>query len=217
MRAYSVPTLPNSVEKYYNNTFIRIFRFIGGLTVVLILTNFYLYLPKILHLFCAIVASIHVTQVTIIFIVKTFYSLHTLICKREKFQVRNSPLNKYASIISQALYCLKVGCGSTAAGASFIAAGASYDALLVESGREKVFLPMMSQIFTGVFGHAPQAPQAPYNQANNTPLVTEHTTTPKKTEVSSVTEMVSKYHSMSPSEKIDLMVEINSTYEDNNK
>lgn len=94
MKAYSIPTLPDSVEIYYNNIFVRIFRFIGGLSFLLIVTNFYLQLPNFLHLLCAIVASIHVTQVTIILIIKTFYGFQTLFCKREKFEVRNSPLNK---------------------------------------------------------------------------------------------------------------------------
>jgi hypothetical protein len=89
MRAYSIPTLPDRVERYYNHIFIRIFRVIGGLSFLLIVTNLYLQLPTFLHLFCAIVASIHITQVFIILIIKTFYSLHTLIYKRENFEVRN--------------------------------------------------------------------------------------------------------------------------------
>lgn len=211
MRAYSIPTLPDSVERYYNNLFVRIFRFCGGLSFLVIITNFYLQLPNFLHLFFAIVASIHVTQVTIILIIKSFFSLHTLICKREKFEIRNSPINRYASIISQALYCIKFGCGSTAAGASFIAGGMAYDALLTESGNDRVFLPMMGHFYTRVFG------QGPNYQANNFPLVTEPTATPNKQDVETVTEMVIKYKSLSPSERITFMDEINSTYEKNKK
>lgn len=93
MRAYSIPTLPAKVERYYNNIFVRIFRFNGGLSFLMVVTNtnFYLQLPKILQLLCAIVASIHVTQVFIIFMIKTFYCFYTLLYKREKFEVRNSP------------------------------------------------------------------------------------------------------------------------------
>jgi len=211
MRAYSIPTLPDRVEKYYNNIFVRIFRFIGGLSFLFIITNLYLQLPKILHLFCAIVASIHVTQVTIILIIKTFFSLHTLICKRDKFEVRNSPLNRYATLISQAVYCIKFGCGTAAAGASFIAGGMAYDAVLVESGREKVFLPIMSQAYNGVFG------QPLPSKLNTSPLLTEKPQTPNKQDFESVTEMVSKYHNMSPSDRLEFMAEINSTYKNNNK
>lgn len=93
MKAYSIPTVPLSVENYYNNVFVRIFRVIGGISVIMVLTKFYLNLPEYLHLFCTIIASIQVTLVMIIFIIKFFYGIYTLIYKKEIFEVRNSPLN----------------------------------------------------------------------------------------------------------------------------
>ena len=131
MRAYSIPTLPVSVARFNTNIFVRIFRVIGGTSFLMVATEFYLQFPDLLQIICAIIASIQVTLVVIIFIIRTFYSLYTLIYKKEKFKIRNSPLNSYASIISQALYCLKFGCAATGAGASFIAGRMAYDALLV--------------------------------------------------------------------------------------
>ena len=95
-RAYIIPTLPLRVENYYNHIFVRIFRVLGGISFLMLVTkpDLYLQLPEICHFFFTIIASIHVTQVIIIFIIKTVYSLYTLIYKREKFEVRNSPLNK---------------------------------------------------------------------------------------------------------------------------
>ena len=46
IRAYSLPTLPAKLELFYNNIFVRIFRFIGGLAFLLIVTKTYLILPK---------------------------------------------------------------------------------------------------------------------------------------------------------------------------
>jgi hypothetical protein len=89
VKGYSIPTLPVSVERFYNNIFVRIFRVIGGISFLIVVTEFYLQLPAILRLFCAIIASMHLTLVFIIFIIKTFYSLFTLIYKREKFEVKN--------------------------------------------------------------------------------------------------------------------------------
>jgi hypothetical protein len=88
MRAYSIPALPERVERYYNNIFVIIFRFTGGLSLLMVVTNtnFYLQLPKILQILCVIVASIHVTQVFIISTIKTFYCLYILRYKREKFK-----------------------------------------------------------------------------------------------------------------------------------
>lgn len=72
MKAYSIPTLPVKIENYYNNVFVIIFRAIGGISVIMVLTKFYLNLPEYLHLFFTIIVSIQVTLVMIIFIIKIF-------------------------------------------------------------------------------------------------------------------------------------------------
>ena len=51
MKAYSIPTLPVKIENYYNNVFVIIFRAIGGISVIMVLTKFYLNLPEYLHFF----------------------------------------------------------------------------------------------------------------------------------------------------------------------
>lgn len=58
-------------------------------------------------------------------------------------------------MISQALYCIKIGCAVTGAGASFIAGGAAYDSVLEESGRNPVFVPFMAKTYNSVFGEGP--------------------------------------------------------------
>ena len=80
-------------------------------------SNLYLHLPTYIQLFLLITTCLHLTQVSIILIIKLCFSLYTLILKKKKFEVRNSPLNKYASLISQALYCMKFGCAVAGAGA----------------------------------------------------------------------------------------------------
>jgi|SRR5882762_3485967 len=137
MRAYSIPTLPAKVENYYKKRLVRIFRFIGRVSFWMVATNtnFYLQLPKIVHLLCLIVACIHVTHVIIILLIKFFFCLYILIFERKRFEVRNSPLNSYATIISQVLYCLKYGCVTTG---SVFAGDKAYDSLLAEYGRERV-------------------------------------------------------------------------------
>jgi len=166
----------------------------------LIVTGFYLHLPEFLHFFFALIASIHTTQVIIILLIKTIFGLHTLIFKREKFYVRNSPLNKYATIISQAIYCLKVGCATTAAGASFLAGGMAYDSLLVEAGRERVFMPMMGAVYKGVFGELPQIQGN--NQSGGTNPIPETTN-------KGVLELVKEYQKMTAEERNQFMADIN--------
>jgi hypothetical protein len=91
IRAYSIPTLPAKVELIYSHIFVRILRFIGGLSCLLVLTKTHLMLPGFLHLFLSILASIQITQIIIILIIKLFYGLYTIIYKKEKFEIRNSP------------------------------------------------------------------------------------------------------------------------------
>jgi hypothetical protein len=59
--------------------------------------------------------------------------------------------------------------------------------------------------------------EAHKNLGNNSTLLTEQTPTPNKTEVETVTEMVTKYNNMSASERIEFMTEINSSYEEEAK
>lgn len=73
IRAYSIPTLPAKVELIYSHIFIRILRFIGGFSCLLVLTKTHLMLPAFLHLFLSILASIQMTQIILILIIKIFY------------------------------------------------------------------------------------------------------------------------------------------------
>lgn len=137
----------------------------------------------------------------IILIIKFFYGLYTLIYKKEKFEVRNSPLNRYASLISQALYCIKIGCTVTGAGAGFIAGGAAYDSVLEQSGRNPIFVPFMAKAYNSVFGEGPNNKIKTYIEKN----VSSETSSQNK---ESVTEVLKKYHNMSPKDQKDFIIEI---------
>lgn len=105
-------------------------------------------------------------------------------------------------MISQALYCIKVGCTVTGAGATFIAGGAAYDSVLEESGRNPIFVPFMAKTYNSVFGEGPNNKINAYLEKNASP---ETAITPNQ---ESVTEVLKKYHQMSPTEKADFMDEI---------
>lgn len=145
----------------------------------------------------AILASIQITQIFLILIIKFFYGIYTLIYKKEKFEIRNSPLNRYASLISQALYCIKFGFAVTGAGATFIAGGAAYDSVLDESGRDRVFVPFMAKTYNAVFG------EGPYTNNQFKALIDKNV--PSETvniqNQESVTEVLNKFHNMSPEEQ----------------
>lgn len=68
------------------------------------LSKLYLTLPTSLHSITIIIGSIQIIQILIIFIIKIIYGIYTLTYKYKDFEVRNSPLNKYATYIAKALY-----------------------------------------------------------------------------------------------------------------
>ena len=109
MKAYSVPMLPKKIEYIYSNIYVRILRFIGGVCLLLVLTNKYLLLPIYLHKIIIVVGAIQSIQILIIFIIKIIYGLYTLMYKSKDFEVRNSPLNHYATHLARILYCAKWG------------------------------------------------------------------------------------------------------------
>ena len=75
----------------------------------------------------------------------------------------------------------------------------AYDSLLVQAGREPKFLPFMGTAYTKVFGEVPE------KLAGNRPLVKGQTPTPTKKEVESVTDLVTSYHKLSPSYRLDFL------------
>lgn len=122
MRAYNVPMLPKKIEVIYSNIYVRVLRFIGGVCLLLVLTNKHLLLPIYLHKFIIVVGAIQSIQILLIFIIKIIYGLYTLIYKSKDFEIRNSPLNQYATHLAKILYCAKVGCIVSGGAAGTIAA-----------------------------------------------------------------------------------------------
>ena len=89
MKAYNVPILPKKIENIYSNIYVRILRFIGGVCLLLILTNKHLLLPVYLHKLIIIIGAIQSVQILIIFTIKVVYGFYTLICKTKDFDVKN--------------------------------------------------------------------------------------------------------------------------------
>jgi hypothetical protein len=90
------------------------------------------------------------------------------------------------------LFKLKVVCAVTGTGVSLIAVGTAYDSVLVESGRDPVFLPFLGKTYSSVLVEGPNKKYQDYTGKF----------APSETEISknkeSVTEVLKKYHKMSP-------------------
>lgn len=208
-KGYSVSTLPVKLDKFYNHIFIRILRVIGGICFVMVVTKLYLNLPENLHLIITIISAIQITQIIIILIIKIFYGIYKLLFKKEEFEVRNSPLDRYATMIAKTLYCAKVGCGLAAGGAGFIGGGAAYDQVLVASGRDPIFVPFMGKVYISIFGQGPNINTKIEQVINNTDKSIE---TPISRD--SITDIITKYENLSSTEIQEFLNELNNKYEE---
>ena len=151
-KAYSISFLPVKVEYFYNLLLVRIFRVIGGVCILLTLTGKYTLVLDQLQILVLIIAIIHITTIIIIQIIKVVYGLYIIIKKPELFEVRNSPLEPFATYIARLIACAKFGCQTAGVGTGIIAGGVTIDTFLEATGREKVFIPTMAKIFNDVFG-----------------------------------------------------------------
>jgi hypothetical protein len=153
-RGLEIPTLPLRIRNFYDNIVIRIFRFIGGICLVLNLTGYYLSFPNILHWFILIISAIQMIQIMIITGIKIVYSIYTLIYNPKIFEIRNSPLNYLATHLGKIILCAKIGCGVGGGAAGIVATGATFDTLLDTAGYNKVFIPFLAEGVKAVFGNS---------------------------------------------------------------
>jgi hypothetical protein len=108
IKVYNTPTLPDHILNFNKNIFVRIFRIIGGLCLLLTLSqklfNFnetFIYLA----IFIDFIFLIYQFGL-IIYRIKNIYK----ILKTDSLDIRNNPLDKIASILTRGLFCLKGAC-----------------------------------------------------------------------------------------------------------
>jgi hypothetical protein len=160
--AYNIPSLPPKISYFYNHIFIRIFRFIGGITVLITITkgfdhiqlHNYLneFLCNIIILTTYLFASIFIFFILCINLIRIFYTIYLIFKKPEIFEIRNSPLNIFATQIAKILSCMKIGCIATGSTAAVVAGGATFDTLIEKSGRSPIFIPMMAEGINLILG-----------------------------------------------------------------
>jgi hypothetical protein len=131
--------LPTKVETFHNNPFTRIFRVLGGISIILflsspsitILDNFYI------HWSIFSLAMLHFSYIIIISFIKLWYLIY--MWKNKKLEVRNSPLDHVASLALKLAACVKGVCIAGGAGATVLGLGFGTDKLLEESGNPPFF------------------------------------------------------------------------------
>lgn len=136
---WKLPNLPVSVSKFHNYPLVRIFRLMGGVSIVLFLSPYSSgWLENyLLYWIIFSLAMLQFLYIFIISIVKIFYIFY--LWKNKKLEVRNSPLDQVASLTLKLATCIKGGCVAGAGTATIFGLGFGADKLLEEAGYSPVF------------------------------------------------------------------------------
>jgi hypothetical protein len=146
------PTLPDHLIRFNNKPIIRIFRVLSGISILLILTKMLYFLGDgLLYFFVLVFCTIFTILFSVYHIFLTYHRIKYIIkvLKSDELDIRNSPLDRMASLIARIILCSKGLC-DTAAPVGLVFGGmAGIDELRKAKGLEPIFLPKLADlIFT---------------------------------------------------------------------
>lgn len=144
-------TLPPKVRYIIDYPLLRIFRVIGGISVILVLSKKVTLLLYPIDRIVYVICMLHLLQFFVITIIRVIYSLKTILFNPEKFEVRNSPINPLSTLLTKTLFCIKFGCAVGLGGATLISSGIAYDHFLEGIGKQKVFMPTAAKYYNFFF------------------------------------------------------------------
>ena len=143
-KGWNHPTLPENLLKLQLHPFIRIFRVLGGISILIILTKAY-EKYNIFVLYISIILSI------LFFIYNTYLNYYRIkhiysSIKKGDLDVKNSPLDKYASLYSKLLFCLKGSCEVAAGSGVALGIFTGIDSLFEHKGKDPIFMPFIADL-----------------------------------------------------------------------
>ena len=100
---WNAPVLPDKVLYIHNHPFVRVFRVIGGLSIVTVSSNKYLLFIFPFNIVILLLALFHFIYITVISIIKLYHGISVL--RSERLNVKNSPLDQFATLTGRLLYC----------------------------------------------------------------------------------------------------------------
>lgn len=150
---WNTPLLPPKRISFNNYPLVRIFRVIGGLSVVTVLLKNHLLLYLPLQYLILLLAFVQITYIVILSMIKVYYGISRF--WTDELNVRNSPLDHLASLTTKMLYCWKIGCQVGSAGIGLVGTSVITDTILEAGGQEKVFTPLIGKGVKYIIGGKP--------------------------------------------------------------
>jgi hypothetical protein len=147
--AWNIPSLPTSVLDFHNHIFTRIFRVLGGISIVGFLSGtakLYLFSSELLwplYYLVLFLALLHFIYIIGIKIIKVIHMIK--VWKSGKLEVRNSPIDRFATSAAKLFQCWKFGCEVGSAGLGLVGSGFLIDQILEAGGQKKVFTPLIGK------------------------------------------------------------------------
>ena len=143
-KGYQTPSLPDHILKLQAHPLIRMFRVIGGVSFLTMISNSHLHLNTyILYL---------VFFISIFFTIYQFYILihrirHMIrVLKSDQLEVRNSPIDRLAYLTAKALYCFKIGCDAAPHVGLALGLMVGVDEILKNAEHKPIFMPILGGI-----------------------------------------------------------------------
>ena len=135
--AWNLPSMPTSVDKFHNYPLIRIFRVIGGISILLFLSSPSWIDNSYIKWIIFVLAMIQFLYIAVISFIKIGYIVY--LWKNKRLEVRNSPIDHIASLTLKLATCIKGACVAGGAGATVLGLGFGADKLLEEAGHPPFF------------------------------------------------------------------------------
>ena len=140
-KGWVTSTLPEYITKFHNKAIVRLFRFLGGLSVIITLgkVNFSFNVPIYIFYISFFITILFFVYMLGINIIRLIHIIKIL--RSDELDVRNSPLDRIASLTARILLCGKGICVGGAVGGSVVGAGLALDSSLINTGNEPIFSP----------------------------------------------------------------------------
>lgn len=153
-KGIKTPTLPDNILKIHMHPITRIYRVISGISVLLLVSNRISQLPypMFFYLITLIIS-------TLFLIYNLYISYHRIkhiyfLMKSGQLDVRNSPLDRLASVCSKLVMCAKGACDTAAPAGLALGIMLGVDQVREANGLTPFFTPLIGKILI------PETPEA---------------------------------------------------------